>query len=259
MPDRFADAVRARRHELRAELALLTPARADLRDALAAARATALAQAAADLADVRRTLDGHPAGAVAAAARAVAVAACADWSERAVAAERGTAADRGLALPAPPDDPPPPPVPDPSPPRRTRAVEALADAGTWRLAVLPLAVAPLSGVAGLSGFAGLPGFAGLSGFAGPSVLLPAAGAAALVLVAVVRSRRAAADRARLHRWGTDLLAAAHARLDAELTRRTAARTTAAGARLDAALARRRAEVGAELALLTPAREAVDVP
>ncbi|MBW0121735.1 hypothetical protein, partial [Pseudonocardia oceani] len=80
-----------------------------------------------------------------------------------------------------------------------------------------------------------------------------------VLVAVVRSRRAAADRARLHRWGTDLLAAAHARLDAELTRRTAARTAGAGARLDAALARRRAAVGAELALLTPAREAVDVP
>ncbi|QJY45997.1 hypothetical protein [Pseudonocardia broussonetiae] len=128
----------------------------------------------------------------------------------------------------------------PAPPR-TRVVEVLADAGTWRLAVLPLAVAPLSG------------------FAGPAVLLPAVGAAVLVLVAVVRARRAAADRARLHRWGTDLLAAAHARLDAELARRTAVRTTAAAARLDAALARCRAEAGAELALLTPAREAADVP
>ncbi|GAA3248155.1 hypothetical protein GCM10017691_58080 [Pseudonocardia petroleophila] len=231
MPDRYADAVRARRHELRALRALLVPARTDLRDALAAARTGALTEAAARFAEVRRDLDGHPPAAVSAAARAIEAAAHAGWADRAVAAERGTGADRGVALPVPPDDPPPPAAPDPPVPRRARVVEVLADAGAWRLAVLPLAA--------------------LSGVAGPAVLLPALGGAVLVLVAVVRSRRAAVDRARARRWGTDLLAVTHARIDAELTRRTAARASAATARLEAALDRRRAEIDAELALLAP--------
>ncbi|MBW0137582.1 hypothetical protein I4I81_25455 [Pseudonocardia abyssalis] len=212
------------------------PGRTDLRDALAAARTGTLAEAAAHLADVRRALDGHPAAAVSAAARAIETAAYARWADRAVGAERGTAADRGVFLPVPPDDPPPAPVPDPPIPPRARIVEVLADAGAWRLAVLPLAA--------------------LSGFAGPAVLLPALGGAVLVLVAAVRARRAGVDRARLHRWGTDLLAVTHARVDAELTRRTAARATTATARLDAALAHRRAEIDAELTLLAP-REVAD--
>lgn len=234
-PDRFADAVRARRRELHDRRALLRGSpRTALRDALAAARTATLADAAADLADLRRELDGHPAVAVAAAARAVEEAAHARWAERAVAAERGTAADRGVAVPVPPDDPGPPRGADPPVPPRTGLGTVLGDAAAWRLAVLPLAVAPLSG------------------FAGPPVLLPAVGAAVLVLVAVVRTRRAATDRERLHRWSTDLLAATHARIAAELTRRTLARATEAGARLDAALATCRAAVDAEIALLSPA-------
>lgn len=240
MPDRYADAVRARRHELRAQRALLTPGRAALRDALAAARAATLARAAADLADVRRELDRAPraAAAVAGAARAVESAAHRRFTDLAVAAERGTAADRGVALPVPPDDPPPPAAPDPPGPRRTRVWEALADAGTWRPALLPLALAPLTG------------------FAGPSVALPAAGAAVLVLMAAVRSRRAAADRARLLRWSTDLLADTRTRIDTELARRTVAAAAAGAVRLDTALAARRRAVEAELTALEP-REAVD--
>lgn len=239
-PDRFGDAVRARRRELQEQRALLRgSARTALRDALAAARTATLADAAADLADLRREIDGHPPAAVGAAARAVEVAAHARWAERAVAAERGTAADRGVVLPVPPDEPGPDRVADPPVPRRTGPGTALAEAGVWRLAGLPLVVAPLSG------------------FAGPAVLLPALGAAVLVLLAVVRSRRAATDRARLHRWSTELLAATHARIDAELTRRAAARAAAAGARLDAALTERRAAVESEIALLTP--EVRDAP
>lgn len=234
MPDRHAEAVRARRHELRAQHALLVPGRAALRDALAAARAATLAEAAVELADVRRGLPGsYPAAQVAEAARAVEAAAYRRFTDRAVAAERGTAADRGLTAAVPPDDPPPPAVPGPPGPRPTRVLETLADAGTWRPAVLPLAAAPLTG------------------FAGPSVALPAAGAAVLVLVAVVRSRRAAADRARLRRWVADLLDATGTRIDAELTRRTLARAAAGAVRLDAALAGRRSAIDAELAAITP--------
>lgn len=239
-PDRYGDAVRARRRELHDQRALLAgSARTALRDALAAARTATLADATADLADLRQQIDGHAAAAVGTAARAVEAAAHARWAERAVAAERRTAADRGVLVPVPPDDPGPEHPADPPAPRRTGPGAALADAGAWRLAVLPLAVAPLSG------------------FAGPVVLLPALGAAVLVLVAVLRSRRAAIDRARLHRWSTELLAATHARIDAELARRAVARAAEAGARLDAALAGRRAAVDAEIALLTP--EACDAP
>lgn len=239
-PDRFGDAVRARRRELQEQRTLLRgSARTTLRDALAAARTATLADAAADLADLRRELDGHPAAAVAAAARAVEETAHVRWAERAVAVERGIAAGRGVAVPVPPDDPAPSRVTAPPVPRRTGLGAVLGDAGSWRLAVLPLAVAPLSG------------------FAGPPVLLPALGAAVLVLVAVVRTRRDAADRERLHRWSTDLLAATQARIAAELTRRALSRATGAGARLDAALATRRTAVDAEIALLSP--EDCDAP
>ncbi|MDN5931752.1 MAG: hypothetical protein L0I24_11930 [Pseudonocardia sp.] len=232
--------MRARRRELHDQRALLRgSARTALRDALAAARTATLADATADLADLRHQIDGHAAAAVGAATRAVEAAAHARWAERAVAAERRTAADRGVVVPVPPDDPGPEPPADPPAPHRTGPGAALADAGTWRLAVLPLVVAPLSG------------------FAGPAVLLPALGAAALVLGAVVRSRRAAIDRAHLRRWSTELLAATHARIDTELARRTVVRAAEAGARLDAALAACRAAVDAEIALLTP--EACDAP
>jgi hypothetical protein len=239
-PDRFGDAVRSRRRELRDRRALLHgSARTALRDALAAARAATLADVAADLADLRRQIDGHPAAAVGAAARAVEEAAHARWAERAVAAERGTAADRGVAVPVPPDDPLPARVADPRPPTRTGPGAALADPGVWRLAGLPLVVASLCG------------------FAGPAVLLPALGTAVLLLVVVVRFRRAATDRARLLRWSTDLLADTHSRIDAELARRAVVRAAAAGARLDAALTERRKAVESEIALLTP--EVDDAP
>lgn len=243
-PNRYVDAVHARRRELREQRGLLTGGhRAGLRDALLLARAAAGAEAADALADLRREIDGHlrgPAGTglhaeVAAAAQAVGDAAHRRWSGQARGAARRVAADRGLPLPPrwPALPPAPPPTAAPPPPHPVGLVDVLADAGAWRLAVLPLAVAPLTGLAG------------------PAVLLPAVGAGVLVLWTVVRARRAAAERARLRTWCADLLTDTRARIDAELARRTTALVINAGTHLDTALARRRAALDAELAVLAP--------
>lgn len=234
MPDRYADAVAARRRELRDQQRLLAGGlRTELRDALVHARATAAAGAAADLTDLRHELDArHGPALVVAAVREVEAHAYERWAETAGEAVFRTALHRELPVCPPVPAGGPVVAAGPPPPRPVRLADVLADAGTWRLAVLPLAVAPLTGPAG------------------PAVLLPALGAGVLVLVAVVRGRHAAARRARMRSWSTEVLAEARARIDVELGRRTAALAADAGTVLDAALAGRRVAVEAELALLT---------
>ncbi|MDN5750873.1 MAG: hypothetical protein L0H64_20595, partial [Pseudonocardia sp.] len=208
-PDRYADAVRARRRELHDQLLLLTPGhRAGLRDSLLPARAAAAAEAADALAELAREVDlhlhrgGHRAlpPMVAAAVGSIGYAAHRRWSGEARGAVRRLAADRGLPLPPrwPVLPPVPPPAPAAPPPRPVGLVDVLTDTGAWRLAVLPLAAAPLTGLAG------------------PAVLLPAVGAGVLVLCAALRARRAAAERARARTWCAELLAGTRTRIDAEL-------------------------------------------
>lgn len=248
--DRYADAVHARRRELHAQLLLLTPGhRAGLRDALLAARAAAAAEAAEALAELRREIDlhlrrrPHPAlpVLVTAAVRSIEDTAHRRWSSRARAAVRRAAADRGLPLPSrrPVLPPTPPPAVAAPPPRPVGIVDVLADGGAWRLAVLPLAAAPLTGPAG------------------PAVLLPAVGAGALVLCAALRARRAAVEGARLQAWCLGLLAETRSRLDTELRHRTVVLCAEAGTHLDSSLTRRRAVLDAELRLL--AAEVPGVP
>jgi hypothetical protein len=85
---------------------------------------------------------------------------------------------------------------------------------------------------------------------GPALLLPAVGAAVLVLVAVVHLRRAALDRGRVARWSGDLLDAVGGALDTGAARAAAGLAARAGAELDAALDRHREALDAELALIT---------
>ena len=102
-PDRYGDAVRARRRELRERRALLVPGhRAALRDALLLTRSAVRAAAAAELAALRREADAHLAGPrprplaalLPAAVAAVLHRAQAAWSHGGRAAVRRTAAGR---------------------------------------------------------------------------------------------------------------------------------------------------------------------
>ncbi|WP_300018327.1 hypothetical protein [Pseudonocardia sp.] len=241
MRDRYAEAVAARRAELRGRERLLGPGlRAELRDALVLARAGAAAATAADLTDLRHQIDvRHDPALVVDAARAVEVRAYARWAAAAGEAVLRVALHRELPVQWPVAvEPPGRALPQPPPP--VRVLDVVADAGAWRLAVLPVAVAPLTGPAG------------------PAVLLPALGAGVLVLATVLGARRAALRRARMRSWSAELLVALQARIDAELGRRTAALAADVGPVLEAAAARRRADVRAELALLAP-REVSGAP
>lgn len=233
--DRYADAVLDRRRELREQLDLLT-GRPQLRDALALARAATTAELISALAELRREIDAQPTRPdlwkqAAAAARAVAEHAHREWGVQARGAARRVAADHGLPLPArwPAVPPAPSPPPDPAGPRPVGFGDVAADAGAWRLAVLPLVVAPLTGLAG------------------PAVALPAVGAAIMILAVAVRVRRAAVERERMRQWAAELLGDTRARVDVEVVARTG--VLVADSQLDRALARRRAVLEAELARL----------
>jgi hypothetical protein len=247
-PDRYGDAVRARRRELRERRALLVPGhRAALRDALLLARSGARTAAAAELAALRREADAHLAGPRHRALGALLPAAVAVvehrvqevWAHEARAAVRRTAADRGIRLPARwPEAPRPPSARATAPaPDRPRSAATLADPGVWRTAVFPLAVASLAVAVGAT-------------TAGPALLLPAAGAGVGVLVVAVRHRRAVLDRTRLRRWCDELLDAAATDLDAATAHAATALAATAGAELDTAVERHRAALEAELTLLT---------
>jgi len=256
--DRYADAVRARRAELRGARALLLGGhRAELRSGLAAGRLTASAELAASLAALDRELRHHtdradrvgraalPDRATAAVDR-LAVGTGERWAAAVLPAVRRVAGVRRLPVPwlvptggdplaamlsRPPEVPLPPPDP---PPGAVRALLTGATEGTWRLALLPAAVLPAVGLPALGG---------------RSVLPLAVGLGLALLVGAVRARRVAADRARLRRWGADVVAAVRGALETELARRLIELERLVGAELDDAVTRRRDAVDGELRAL----------
>lgn len=253
-PDRYADAVRARRAELRGARALLLGGhRAELRSGLAAGRLAASAELATALAAFDRELRHHAdhadgAGRAALPERAaeavdrMAARVGERWAAVVLPVVRRVATVRRLAVPwtldpvatvlaRPPVVPLPPPDP---PPGVVRGLLAGATEGTWRLALLPAAVLPAVGLPALGGRSAVPFAAGL-------------GLALLVLAA--RARRCAADQARLRRWGADAVAAVRGALETELARRLLEVERLAAAELDDAVARRRIVVDGELRAL----------
>lgn len=259
MPDRYADAVLARRRELR-ELRerLASGHRGELRSCLALSRLAAAADAAGVLAGLRREAAEHvrrgdrPARDrlpehVTAAVDTVATAAADRWVGalgpplRRIATERGLAMEPGWPrLPAPRAPGPPPPA-EPPVPTSTLLTGVVEGAALGRLALLPLAALPLLGLPVLGG---------------PALAPLAVGVGLAALVVAARARRTAAERDRLRRRVEQIIGAAATAIEADLGRRLVELERAAGAALDAAVLRRRAAADRELALLTPARPAV---
>ncbi|GEL19649.1 hypothetical protein [Pseudonocardia asaccharolytica] len=246
MPDRYADAVRRRRAELRAHHLMLTGGhRAEIRAACAQVRVALAADVARTVAELARQARGYvdcPDRAVRHRLPALLAAAAdearADLRARIAAlvlpALRRIAAQRGVlgALVSLPGGAPGRPggLPGPEPlPGLGRVLAASGSGGFWRLAVLPAATIPVLG---------LPVGLGL-------VLL--------VFVLVARQRWVAAERARLHRWSADAVAEVHGGLDTELGLALLDLEQRAGVLLDAAVAARRTEIEAELQALAPAR------
>jgi hypothetical protein len=264
-PDRYADAVRARRAELRGRRVLLLGGhRAELRTCLAEGRLAASAALSTALSELHRELRDHANRADRAGRAALPAAAheavdqlAAHISSRFAAAVapgvRRVATARDVPdvvgwppVAARPPDPvvavllrrPAPivlPRPDPAP----HAIRALL-VGAWRIALVP--------AAGLS-VVGLPA-AGLPALGGRAVLPLAVGVGLALLASAVGAQRAAADRARLRRWATEVVSAVRAAVETELARRVLELERVAGAELDEAVTRRRAALDAELQALT---------
>jgi hypothetical protein len=255
--------VRARRAELRgARASLLGGHRAELRSGLAAARLAASAELATVLAALDRELRRHVdradgagraalPGRVAAAVDRLAAHAADRWAVAVLPAVRRVATVRCLQPPVswssvggPVDRvtavltrPPAVALPAPDPPPGVgRALLAGATEGAWRLALVPAAVLPAVGLPALGGRSAVP---------------LAVGIGLALLVAVVRARRVAADRARLRGWGAEVVAAVRGALETELARRLLEVERLAGAALDDAVERRRAEVDGALRALAP--------
>ncbi|MFC5996062.1 hypothetical protein ACFQE5_17795 [Pseudonocardia hispaniensis] len=244
MPDRYAEAVRSRRAELRAhQLILAGGHRAEIRTACGQARLAVAAEVAGMAAELARQAEDYLNGADRAARQrfpallTVAVeeagarlrervAALALPALRRVAARRGVPAAWTSLCGTAPERPAGLPGPEP-PPGRARLL-APGAGGYWRLALLPAATVPLLG---------------------PSLGI---GLALLGIVLAVWQRWVAAERARLRRWSADVLAAARARFDAELGQVLLDLELRAGALLDAAVTTRRAQIEAELRALAPA-------
>lgn len=242
-PDRYADAVRARRAELRAARDALPGHRAELHTALALARLAATEELAAELARFgvqarayldrsgRRERDRFPTLVLDAAGDLRRWAAAhRDVTVRSAA--RRVAFRRGLAVEVPAADPPGawrPPAPEPA-----RPPWSLLASGC-RTALLPAAGLPLLGLPVTSPSA----VAGATGLGVAAVLLAAA------------HHVAAADRLRLRRWCDGMVAALRADSDTALARLLLATEQAAGAAIEVAAIRRRAEVDGELARLAP--------
>jgi hypothetical protein len=252
MADRYAEAVRARRRELRELRAHLAGGhRGELRSCLALSRLAAAGHAAAAFAGLReeaaryvRRGDRHARErlrqqlepAVCAIAAAVGERWAAELAPplRRIASERGLTMEPGWPrLPAPrapvvrlPAEPPGPP-----PSVLTGVVEGAA---LWRLVGVPMAALPLLGLPAL---------------AGPALAPLAVGAGVTAVALAARTRRTATARARLHRTVEHVVTAAAAAIDADLDRRLVELERSACAALDAAVLRRRAAVDHELALL----------
>jgi hypothetical protein len=259
MPDRYADAVRARRAELRVRRELLTGGhRAELRTSMALSRLAVAAETGAALAGLAREARVHAESGdrdararlpalLAAAVDDIAGALHTGWAAALRPALRRIATERGLAMaPGWPRLPAPRlAAVSPAPPEAGGAVGSLlagaADgAALWRLALFPLAVLPLLGLPALGG---------------PALAPLAIGAGVAAVVVAARSRRTAGERIRLRRHVDEVIAVAAAALDADLGRRLLELERTAGAALDAAVLHSRAEVDAELALLTADRPA----
>ena len=273
-PDRYADAVRARRAELADARALLAGShRAELRSELALSRlvaADALAGALAHLARESRDHIGHADRAVrlrfpvllAAAPDLVAAAVHQRWSAELAPGLRRIATVRSLGVgPGWPRLPPPrlPVLPAPPAVERVRAARSLLTGAVeglalWRLVLLPLA-ALLMVTPGLE--LGAPTDLGLGVPAWPALLPLAAGVGVAGAVVVVRSRRVALERVGLRRCAEETLAAVRVAVEADLGRRVLEVERWAGAELDAAVSRRRRALDAELSALAPDREAAD--
>jgi hypothetical protein len=261
-PDRYADAVRARRAELRGARALLLGGhRAELRGGLAAGRLAASAELSTTLAGLGRELRHHadtadgtgraalPALTAAAVGRLAARTAD-GWAAALLPGVRRVAAACCVSCgTASGTDPvaavlarPPPPVALPAPgppPAAVRALLAGAAGGTWRLALFPVAVLPAVGLPALGGRAVLP---------------LAVGVGLALLVAAARAHRVATDRARLRSWAAEVVGAVRTALETELAYRLLELERVAGAELDETVERRRAEVDAELRALAPQPE-----
>jgi hypothetical protein len=252
MPDRYADAVRARRAELRDVRARLAGGhRGELRSCLALSRLAAAGDAAAALAALRGEVAVHvrrgdrqarellPARLQRAVAE-VAASVAASWGEGLLPPLRRMAAERGLVMePGWPSLPAArtvrvPQAPEPPEPLPSFVTGVVEGAALWRPALLPLAALPLLGLPALGG---------------PALLPLALGTGVAAVVTAGAARRTAARRARLHRGAEQVLGAAAAAIDADLDRRSIELERAAGAALDAAVLRRRGEVERELARL----------
>jgi hypothetical protein len=252
MTDRYADAVRARRVELRAERAALAGShRAELRTELALARLAVADLVAAALRQLAREARGRIATAdrigrarlpadVATAVAAVAAAVDAELRGELAPAVRRIAGVRALEVPAgwPVVPAARPPVVDDAfaGPRTPLLAGALEGITVWRTALVPVAALPLLGLPVLGG---------------PALAPLAIGAAAAALVVAVRHRRAQVERAALARAVEEALGTARALLDADTGRRLLELERSAGAELDHAVLRRRAVVEAELRELSP--------
>jgi len=261
MVDRYSDAVRARRAELRALRPRLTGGhRTELRSALALAKLTVSAELAAAFTGLGREIRAYIDRADRSgrewlsAAVLAAVEELRAWMHRRWIATAGPAvrriataatvpvsltwpltrgADRfaGQSFRLPPPDPPPGVM-------RALLIGVADGAGMWRLALLPAA--------------GLP-VVGLPAVGGPALLPLAAGLGLGAVIAAGRLRTVAADRARLRRWSAETLALARSGCNGELGRWTIELEREAGADLDDGVARRRAAVDAELVALAPDR------
>jgi hypothetical protein len=251
MPDRYADAVLARRRELRELRERLAGGhRGELRSCLALSRIDATGEAAEMLAALRREAAEHvrrgdrqvrdrlPEHVIAAVA-AIATAVAARWAAALGPPLRRIATERGLALapgwprlPAP--RAPGPPPPEPPGPGASLLTGVMEGAALGRLALLPIAALPL---------------AGLPALGGPALAPLALGACLAAVVVTARARRVATARARLDRWVEQAVAAAATAIEADLDRRLVELERGAAAALDAAVLRRRAAVDRELALL----------
>ncbi len=255
MPDRYADAVRARRAELRAEQGPLAGThRAELRAELALARIVATDAAAAAFADLAREVGahaGHPERGVGRALPGclpVALDALAARVHTATLAQLGPGLrriatarrlDLGLSWPAFPA--PRRPLLDPMPaapvraPRLAGAAEGLA---VWRVALVMLAAMPL---------------VGLPVWGGPALAPAAVGIGAAAVAVAVLARRGGAERALLRRRMDAVLVQAQAALRVDVERMLLELERSAAAELDAAVERRRAAVEAELLTLAGPR------
>jgi hypothetical protein len=260
MPDRYADAVRARRAELRAELEPLAGThRAELRAELGLARIVAADRAAAAFADLVREVGEHVDHTDRAVGRALPACLPTALDGLAVRVHSGTLAqlapalrriatarrlDLGPAWPALPA----PRLPllaagQVAPVRAPRLAGAAEGLAVWRVAFVLLAAMPL---------------VGLPVWGGPALAPVAVGLGAAAVVVAVVARRGSAEQALLRRRMEAVLGQARVAVRVDVERMLLELERSAGAELDAAVLRRRALVEAELLALTGPRAVAHV-